>query len=425
MRQKKAKTGTSKVPPQSSRSERGRARHAPGQLRLDAETLKKLHQLEVQQVELEMQNNELRGMREELDASLAGYTRLYESAPIGYLTLDRHGTVLQLNRQAAALLGGGGGERHKARFDSYLAPGFWPAFSELLAAVALEAGVRDCEAELQRPDGSTVCVQISANYQAKSQTYLLALMDITARREAFRRLHDAEQLAQKLLAQNRHLTRRMFELIEEDRRLVVQEMHKELERGFAAIYHEIAMMLRTEHRLPPEARAGIRGITADLAETQNGLHRIMLRLRPSLLDLAGIAECLREFMANWEELHPGVTCELKLEGNLHGLPDPINVALYRVVQEAMGNVARHARAGRVLVRMTRSEGSVELVIEDDGAGFDSGRVAPGMGMLGMRERVIALGGEFGLASQPGRGTRIEISLPSGLPPEASEGTRIA
>lgn len=416
---------TEKRPLRLSPARKAGQNRRAGRARLDNDARKQLHSLQVHQVELEMQNEELRKVREELDASLSRYTALYESAPVGYLMLDKRGAILGLNQTAATLLGGDHREWRKSRFDGCLAPGFWPAFSGLLASVALTPGVGSCEAEIQRPDGSSMFAQISASYHAGSESYLLALVDVTARHEAVRRLHDTEQPAQDLLAQNRRLTRRMFELIEEDRRLVVQEMHKELERGFAAIYHEIAMMLRTEHRLPPETRGGIRGITAHLAEMQNGVHRIMLQLRPWLLDLAGIAECVREFVTNWKERHPDVACDLTLEGDLHGLPDPINMALYRVVQETMGNVVRHARAGRVSVRMSRSEGRVDLVIEDDGDGFDAAGVAPGMGLLGMRERVIALGGEFKLVSQPGRGTRIEVELPTCLPPEVSEETHIA
>src|SRR6185312_14277821 len=224
-----------------------------------------------------------------------------------------------------------------------------------------------------------------------------------------------EHLAQKLLSQNRHLTRRMFEILEEDRRRIVHEMHNELGRRFATVYHEIAKVLQAEHHMTPDTRGNIRIITANLAEMQNGLRRILLRLRPGLLDLAGIGECLREFAANWREQNPGIACELTLEGDVHGLPEALSMALFRVVQEAMNNVATHAQAGRVIVRMSRMEGEINLVIDDNGEGFDLESVTPGVGLLEMRERIVALDGQFEILSQPGRGVRVEVWLPTGLP----------
>lgn len=411
---------TEKRPSRRSPARKAGQNRRAGRVRLDNDARKQLHSLQVHQVELEMQNKELRKVHEELDASLSRYTSLHDSAPVACLTLDKHGAILDLNREAGALLGGDHREWRQTRFDGYLAPGFWPAFSELLAAVSMEAGVRDCEAELQRPDGSTVCVQISANYQAKSQSYLLALVDITARREAFRRMQDAERLAQKLLCQNRHLTQRMFELLEDDRRQVVHEMHAELGRGFASIYHDIATMLRTEHHMQPETRDNIRNITASLAEMQNGLRRILLRLRPTLLDVAGIGEAVREFIVQWKEQNPGISFELALQGDFEGIPDAVNLALFRTAQEALMNVAKHAHAGRVLVRLSRAGGVVNLVIDDNGEGFDTAQVAPGVGLLGMRERIVSLGGQFELASQPGRGLRIDVYLPAGLQTDGEE-----
>ena len=400
--------------PRRQRRPAARKRGRSGGQSVDSDARRQLHELQIHQVELEMQNQELRKVRTELDAALTRYTALYESAPVGYLTLDRHGTILQLNQAAATMLGGGHREWRQTRFDGYLAPGAWPAFSELLGKAAMQAGMRGGEAELQRPDGGVIFAQISVIYHPESESYLVAMGDVTARRDAFQRMRDAEQLAQKLLCQNRHLTRRMFEMLEDDRRQVVHEMHEELGRGFASIYHEIAMMLRLEHRMQPETRTIIRGITANLAEMQNDLRRILLRLRPTLLDVAGIGEAVREFMLQWKEQHPGIAGELSLEGDFEGIPDIVNLALFRVVQEALANVGKHSHAGRVSLRLTRNAGEVELVIDDNGEGFDTSKVSPGMGLLGMRERVLSLDGRFELVSQPGRGLRIEVQLPVGL-----------
>jgi PAS domain S-box-containing protein len=385
--------------------------------RSEVEALRQLHELKVHQLELEMQNEELQRTRAELHASLTRYTELYEFAPVGYLTLSAAGAIKDLNQVAAKLLGGKEAELRHRHFVASIAVGSVKAFTEFMTEVFHSSGARECELEMHRPGGEVFTAQLTAALQGSTQTCLMAIADVTARRHDLSRTQDAEHLAQQLLQQNRHLTRRMFESLEEDRRRVVQELHNELGRNFSAIYHEIAMVLHTEHQLSPGTRANIRSITANLAEMQNGLRRILLRLRPTLLDLAGIGEALREFASNWKEQNPGIVCELALEGDLRGIPEDLSMALFRVVQEAMTNVAKHAKASRVVVRVSRTEGQINLVVDDNGDGFDAALVAPGVGLVAMRERIIALDGQFELVSQPEHGVRVEVWLPTGLPPE--------
>ncbi|HEY1991409.1 MAG TPA: ATP-binding protein [Gammaproteobacteria bacterium] len=391
-----------------------------GRRRLDADSHRELSELQVQQLELETQNAELRKAREDLRASLTLYSALYESAPVSYLTLDLDGTILELNHHAAELLGSAPGRDRHLHLGTFLTPAQRRELHKFLITTRHAAAVQYCDIEMRRTDGSSIGVQVAASFQASTETYLVALTDMTVLRDAFQRLHDAEQLAQKLLTQNRNLTRRMFQLLEDDRRHIVEELHRELERGFSSMYQQVAVMLRTEHQLQPKTRASIRTITANLAEMQNGLRRIVLRLRPALLDVAGIGEAVREYVLLWKEQHPGIACELALAGDFEGIPDAVNVALFRVVQGALSNVVKHARASRVSVQLSRSADAVTLVIDDDGAGFDVATVAPGMGLLGMRERIIALDGQFELTTQAGRGLHIEVQLPAGAAVDDSD-----
>jgi PAS domain S-box-containing protein len=410
---------TDKKPPRRPLARKAGAGRRGSRVNLDNDARKQLHELQVHQVELEMQNKELRKVREELDTSLARYTSLYQQAPVGYLTLGQDGSILDLNQAAAQLLGGGHREWRRSRFDSHLAQDNRSGFSGLLLQLLHDPGARTCEADMQRPDGSTFCAQISVTYQSGSGSYLMVLTDATARRDAMQRARAAEQLAQKLLAQNRHLTRRMFERLEDDRRRIGDEIHKELDRRFSTVYREMAAVIRAEHRLSSEVRPHIRTITANLAEMQNGLRRVMLRLRPRLLDLAGIGEAVREFVQRWQERHPGVRCALTLEGDFQGVPDATSIALFRVVQGAMANVANHAHASRAVVRLARQAGMINLVIDDDGEGFDPAAIPPGVGLLEMRERVAALDGQFEFTTKPNSGVRIEVYLP--VTPQADAG----
>ena len=423
MTQKKDKTGDLKAPQGRTKRRLGMGRRTPGRRRLDAEAVKQLHELQVHQVELEMQNEELRKVRAELHASLTRYTALYEFAPAGHLTLSHDGTILEFNQAAAQLLDREKPGLLKQRLGSFVTQDSLPTFNAYLDAVFQDPSQRECEVELQREDGTRLCVQITAARQESTVTCLAVMMDITARRQMTWQLNDSQRRTQELLQQNRQLTRRMFELLESDRRNIAREIHDELGQWLTAIQVATGAMIRTEHGLQPATRASIRAVNASTAEMHNVLRRILLRLRPTLLDTIGLTEGLRELVHQWGEHHKGVHCELAMKGDLEGLGESINITLFRVIQEALTNVAKHAKATAVSIRLERSEaapvGEICLEIGDDGQGYDPATFSQGMGLLGMRERVIAAGGSFELSGRPAQGMHLKIRIPS-LPPRSHE-----
>jgi signal transduction histidine kinase len=150
------------------------------------------------------------------------------------------------------------------------------------------------------------------------------------------------------------------------------------------------------------------------------VHRLILDLRPSVLDDLGLLSAIRWYAERY--LQPrgiSVRCEFeRLEGRL---PPAFETAVFRVCQEAMSNIARHAQAETVLVQARAEGGALVVEIEDDGRGFDPAEVArqtgrPHFGLLGIRERVELLGGKLVVDSAPGRGTRLHVEVP--LPEEA-------
>ena len=149
----------------------------------------------------------------------------------------------------------------------------------------------------------------------------------------------------------------------------------------------------------------------------HGVIRSMLRqLRPALLDILGLTDSLRDLQKQWRMYHPDTLCEFSLQGDLENLGEVIDITVYRIIQEALSNVRRHARATRVQVRLSREENArsgdaLLLSIEDNGRGYDLGQRSEGLGILGMRERVIAAGGTFSSKSAPLLGTRIDVRLP--------------
>jgi signal transduction histidine kinase len=145
------------------------------------------------------------------------------------------------------------------------------------------------------------------------------------------------------------------------------------------------------------------------------------RLRPSLLDTFGLGDSLVELVSQWRERHAHIACDLQASGDFTDVPDALGITIYRLVQEALTNVARHSHAGRVSVRLERCEtgaeheGGLRLTVTDDGTGLGPASATPGLGLLGMRERVIAAGGEFLLQGAPRHGVQIVATLPLAAP----------
>jgi PAS domain S-box-containing protein len=231
-------------------------------------------------------------------------------------------------------------------------------------------------------------------------------------------IREAEQRSQDLLRQNRLLTQRLFSLQEAERRHLARELHDELGQWLTAIQAEAgAICSSSGAEREPEIYANAQAIGKSATEVQSVIRRILRRLRPVLLDQLGLADSLQELAIQWRQHHPKIVCDLELEGDLAGLPESLNITLYRIVQEALTNIANHAQASHVKVRLRREPGAASapehllLTVQDDGKGMDPKLPVKGLGMLGMRERVIASGGEFLSHSALGQGVCIEIRLP--------------
>jgi signal transduction histidine kinase len=209
------------------------------------------------------------------------------------------------------------------------------------------------------------------------------------------------------------LSRRLVEAQESERRSISRELHDEAGQSLTSLRIGLRLLEREI------ARGGeITGRVAELVKTTDavidGLHRLAADLRPASLDHLGLDAALRQY-AREAAAKYGLAVHFKARGFTdERLPTVIETALYRVVQEAMTNVARHAAANRVDILVERRGERVMVMIEDDGVGFDPLQVQlhDHFGMLGMKERAEALGGHLTLESSPGAGTTIVVEVAS-------------
>ena len=211
------------------------------------------------------------------------------------------------------------------------------------------------------------------------------------------------------------LLRRVISIQEAERQRVARELHDVTSQTLAtlAIGLEAIASNGTDTQ---RARARLENIRSLLYTTSKDLHRLIYDLRPSLLDDLGLPAavnaCVNSCLAS-----SGVEIHFEVAGRERRLPSDVEIAIFRIIQEAVGNIQRHAKAESAYVSIEYSENNVIIDVEDDGIGFDpsqkmvvtdSGR---GLGLLGMRERVELLGGKLIINSKPGNGTRIHAEIP--------------
>jgi two-component system sensor histidine kinase UhpB len=206
--------------------------------------------------------------------------------------------------------------------------------------------------------------------------------------------------------QNRYLAEQTIAIQEDERRVLARELHDELGQSITAV-KAVAASLG-----PGQGAATI----TQIANQMYGVVRGMLRrLRPVLLDEFGLVRALENLIDGWNERHPDVFCRLAVDGRLDDLGDSIDISIYRVVQECLTNVAKHAAASEVEIELGRvADDRVRLRVRDNGVGFSPGAAPPrGLGLLGMRERIEALQGSLSIETSPGQGVALDIALPVG------------
>ena len=206
------------------------------------------------------------------------------------------------------------------------------------------------------------------------------------------------------------LTRRLVEVQETERRYIARELHDEAGQALTSLNVGLRLLEREAHR-PEAVVAGAAELRRRLDEVLENLHRLAIDLRPASLDYVGLEGALRQYVES-VAAQSGLKVEFEAV-HLQRLPLEMETALYRIAQEALTNVARHAQATRVDVLLMQDDGQITLIVEDDGVGFDpaSHDAAGRLGLLGIRERTELLGGTLVIESAPGAGVTLRVQVP--------------
>ncbi len=203
--------------------------------------------------------------------------------------------------------------------------------------------------------------------------------------------------------------RRVVEGQELERRRLARELHDETGGALTSIL--LGLKRVEEAKSPEAAQEGMAALREEIVATLQSVRRLAVELRPTALDDFGLAPALERLGESFTE-QSGIAVDVHASLGSTRLPDETETALYRIVQEALTNVAKHAGARRVSIVVTRRAGSISAVVEDDGRGFGAaGGDGDGLGLIGMKERVGLLGGRLAIESTEGSGTTIVAEVP--------------
>lgn len=270
------------------------------------------------------------------------------------------------------------------------------------------ADVHDLVAELQEALGDSAAALGTAK-RGRAVREELFNRESDARLQHLQVTHEVTREREKAAAALRDLSRQVMESHEKERKRVARDLHDDLSQRLALLAVQLDMLART----PPSSRDALRERIDTLADSarvvEDHVHRISHQLHPATLEQLGLVAATRSVCAETALAYE--TDIAVLADELSKLPDEIELALYRIFQEALRNAVRHGRAKSISVHLFEDAEGVCLQVRDEGIGFDPEASGAGLGLVGMRERAEHLGGRLTIRSAVGRGTFTEVCVP--------------
>ena len=211
-------------------------------------------------------------------------------------------------------------------------------------------------------------------------------------------------------AENDRLTRHSLQIQEQERQHLARELHDEMGQSISAIKAIAFSIAERTSAIDDMSSQGAVKIGSITSHMSGHVRSMMQRLRPAILDELGLIIALQHMVDAWNDNHRDTFCSFRIAAEFGALDANQQICVYRIIQEALTNVATHARATHVDVQLAY-DGRYLIVVSDDGCGFAMDTVQQGMGISGIRERSQALHGQCMIASNPGSGVRISIDFP--------------
>jgi len=380
------------------------------QISTDDRVRRLLHELQVHAEEITAQNEQLKRTQADLEQARSRYAELYDFAPIGFITLSKAGLIADSNIAGAALLGF---ERafaeglplasaiqtaHRRRLRDFLA-GCWRQ---------PEAPARIMEFPTRQPPVRLLRLTGRVQGSGRVARLFAAIDDVTEERRLEVERAEALERVKALIEQ-------LVTVQEEERRRIALNLHDHIGQQLTAL--RLALGSMRNDRPTTGQRVQLDKIDEMTSRMDRDLDFLAWELRPAALDDVGLEAALAQFVTTWSRQH-------QIPAGFHGsrwegvrLPPHVESQLYRITQEALNNVVKHAGATHVSVLLERRADEALLIIEDDGRGFDVAKARAarsrhaGMGLVGMEERSALIGATLQFEAAPGKGSTLFVRVP--------------
>lgn len=339
----------------------------------------------------------------ELEASQQLYKRLFDEGLSGNFVANAEGNIILANDVFYAMSG-----RYPGQLNlQFLLGAKW---NEIYASLKQEHQTDFFELTAQRPDGAPWIVSARFTYAIDVNDPALSKIhgffyDITEQ-------YLAEQELAQLLRENQQLARHAMKVQEDERKSLAREIHDDMGQYLTAIRMDALAMQNVD---PLKASELGQRISSHAEHIQLSIKALIKRLRPAALDAHGLVEALKLLVDEWQAQQADTTCSLSVDDACMSLPTDISIIAYRMAQEALTNISRHAQAGHVEidVEMTSKSQTKILVIQikDDGVGFTGRPASKGFGLTGMRERVESAGGILKITKSNDTGVLLMAKIP--------------
>ena len=371
------------------------------------ETRRLLHELQVHQSELEMQNVELRMAQAHLDVARARYFDLYDLAPVGYCTLSEKGLVMEANLTAATLLGATRGAlTERPPFSRFILEEDQCIYYHHVKQLSMVDEQQTYELRMVREDKTSFWVRLE----------IVAMQDAEGtrvRRVVFSDITERKKNDEKIQA----LSQSLIQAQERERYLISCELHDSIAQNLSALKINNDLIYTDVPMIFPDLRKKLAVSSSLIVQTIVAVRNLAYDLRLPGLEEFGIVKALEIYCGEASE-EGNVKFDFQSSGMSSIVLDRnVEIHIYRLIQECMNNIRKHADADRATILLLGSSPNVILHIRDNGRGFDvkaqelSSAATKRMGIRGMQERVSMIHGSMIINSQPMEGAHISIKIP--------------
>jgi PAS domain S-box-containing protein len=350
---------------------------------------------------------EQRRLAAESEVSERNYRTLFESTSDAIWAHDLEGNITAANEAAAKLTGYEVKELVKMNVKNFLSEESLRLAREMRVKLLQgEAVQQPYDQRLTKKDGTEASLMLTTN---------LVVSD--GQPTGFQHIARDVTEGKRVQENMRFYIQQAVRAQEEERRRISRELHDDTAQVLGSILRQLDNFIRKKHSLPADDIFFLKDLQVQLSRGLQGVHQFSQNLRPSILDDLGLLPALRSLVNEIKE-RDGIETDLEVLGTERRFTPEFELLVFRIVQEALSNIKRHARASKVQIMMEFAEGKTRLSVSDNGRGFElTGRVddlprGGKLGLAGIRERARLLGGTLEVRSSPGEGTTVIVEIPS-------------